>query len=72
MGKLRGADGVHYYESDTVVCEPLNDSPVYAQIDGEPLTRLPVEFKIVPRALKLLVPSDSLTAKTAAGLTPCS
>jgi diacylglycerol kinase (ATP) len=72
MGKLRGADGVHYYKSDTVVCEPLNDSPVYAQIDGEPLTRLPVEFKIVPRALKLLVPSDSLTAKTAAGLTPCS
>jgi diacylglycerol kinase family enzyme len=29
---------------------------VHAQVDGEPLGRLPVEFKIVPGALKLLVP----------------
>jgi diacylglycerol kinase family enzyme len=34
----------------------LDDQPVYAQLDGEPFVRLPVEFSIVPRALKLLVP----------------
>ncbi len=56
MGKLRGSEGVHYYKSDTVICELLDKTPVYAQIDGEPLARLPVEFKIIPRALKLLVP----------------
>jgi len=56
MKKLRGTEGVHFYKSDSVVCEPLDDKPVYAQIDGESLGRLPVEFKIVPRALKLLVP----------------
>jgi diacylglycerol kinase (ATP) len=58
MGKLRGTEGVHFYKTDTVVCEPLDKNPLYAQVDGEPLARLPVEFKIVPRALKLLVPSE--------------
>jgi diacylglycerol kinase family enzyme len=48
------------------VCEPLNADPVYAQVDGEPLARLPVEFKIVPRALKLLVP------RTIAASTPAN
>jgi diacylglycerol kinase (ATP) len=59
MGKLRGSEGVYYYKSDTVICEPLDKTPVYSQIDGEPLARLPVEFKIIPRALKLLVPGKS-------------
>jgi YegS/Rv2252/BmrU family lipid kinase len=56
MGKLRGAEGVDFFKTDSVLCEPLDSNPVYAQIDGEPLARLPVQFKIVPRALKLLVP----------------
>ena len=59
LGKLRGKEGVYYYKSDSVICEPLDDKPVYAQVDGEPLARLPVEFKIVPRALKLLVPGTT-------------
>jgi len=54
---------VHYWKANSIVCEPLDSNPVYAQIDGEPLARLPVEFKIVPRALKLLVPKDSAAAK---------
>lgn len=60
MNKLRGVDGVHFYKSDSVVCEPMDHHPVYAQIDGEPLARLPIEFKIVPRALKLLVPLNGV------------
>jgi len=56
-GNLRGTEGVHFHKSDTVICEPLDKNPVYAQVDGEPLARLPVQFKIVPRALKLLVPA---------------
>ena len=55
-GNLRGTEGVHFHKADSVICEPLDKSPLYAQVDGEPLARLPVEFKIVPRALKLLVP----------------
>ena len=63
LGKLRGTDGVHFWKAHSIVCEPLDASPVYAQVDGEPLARLPVEFKIVPRALKLVVPRDSAAAK---------
>src|SRR6202045_4353833 len=63
MGKLRGTEGVHFWKAPSIICEPLDSNPVYAPIDGEPLARLPVEFKIVPRALKLLVPRDSAAAR---------
>ena len=63
LGKLRGTDGVHFWKANSIVCEPLDSKPVYAQIDGEPLARLPVEFKIVPRALQLLVPRDAVATK---------
>jgi diacylglycerol kinase (ATP) len=56
LNKLRGTPGVEFFKSDSVVCEPLDANPIYAQVDGEPLSRLPVEFRIVPRVLKLLVP----------------
>jgi len=56
LNKLRGTEGVEFFKSDTIICEPLDSNPVYAQIDGEPLARLPVEFRIIPRALRLLVP----------------
>src|SRR5215469_3192702 len=56
LNKLRGTEGVEFFKSDSLLCEPLDANPVYAQIDGEPLARLPVEFRIIPRALKLLVP----------------
>ena len=57
LNKLRGTPGVEFFKSDSLLCEPLDAHPVYAQIDGEPLARLPLEFRIVPRALKLLIPS---------------
>ncbi|HTQ59121.1 MAG TPA: diacylglycerol kinase family protein [Candidatus Solibacter sp.] len=66
LGKLRGANGVHFWKSDRVLCEPLDGTPVYAQVDGESLARLPVEFKIVPRALKLLVPRNGVSSGTKA------
>jgi diacylglycerol kinase (ATP) len=62
MGKLRGMQGVHFSKTNRLVVEPLDDKPVHAQVDGEALGRLPVEFKIVPDALKVLVPEGGLTA----------
>ena len=64
LNKLRGTPGVEFFKSDRVLCAPLDKDPVYAQVDGEPLARLPVEFKIVPRALKLLVPPNGRSALT--------
>jgi diacylglycerol kinase (ATP) len=66
MEKLRGTRGVFFSKTDAVLCEPLDDNPVYAQVDGEPLGRLPVEFKIVPAALKVLVPEAVNHANKAA------
>ncbi len=57
LGKLRGTEGVEFFKSRSIICKPIDANPVYAQIDGESLARLPVEFQIVPRALKLLVPA---------------
>ena len=65
MGDLRKEEGVYFWKSDRLVCESIDDKPIYAQVDGEPLARLPVEFRIVPRALRLLVPGPE-TAATAA------
>jgi diacylglycerol kinase (ATP) len=59
MGNLRKERDVHFWKADTLICEPLDSNPVYAQVDGEPLARLPIEFSIVPRALKLVVPRSA-------------
>jgi diacylglycerol kinase (ATP) len=71
MGKLRGTDGVSFSKTDSLVCEPLDENPVHAQVDGEPLGRLPVRFTIVPAALKVLVPevTMSVPARSAAAST---
>src|SRR5712664_3440607 len=57
LGDLRETEGVHFWKAKTLVCEPLDKNPVYAQVDGEPLARFFFECRIVPRALKLLVPA---------------
>ena len=62
MGNLRKEEDVHFWKAETLVCEPLDADPVYAQVDGESLARLPVEFSIVPRALKLLVPREKVAS----------
>jgi YegS/Rv2252/BmrU family lipid kinase len=56
LDKLRQTSGIHFWKSDSLLCAPLGEEPVYAQVDGEPLGRLPVEFRIVPRAITLMVP----------------
>jgi diacylglycerol kinase (ATP) len=65
MGNLRKEEDVHFWKAESLVCEPLDAKPVYAQVDGEPLARLPIEFSIVPRALKLLVPRNGVASAVA-------
>jgi diacylglycerol kinase (ATP) len=54
--RLRRERGVYFWKTDQLRCEPLSEERVYAQVDGEPLGRLPVEFRVVPDALTLVVP----------------
>ena len=58
LGKLRAQRGIFFWKSDMVRCEALGSERIYAQVDGEPVGRLPVEFRMVPNALRLLVPAD--------------
>ncbi len=68
MGNLRKEEDVHFWKAESLVCEPLDANPVYAQVDGEPLARLPIEFTIVPRGLKLLVPREPVPANNSTAL----
>src|SRR5215470_6818998 len=35
FGDLRKEEGVYFWKSDRLICEPLEADPIYAQIDGE-------------------------------------
>ncbi|SNS34611.1 Diacylglycerol kinase family enzyme [Granulicella rosea] len=43
-------------DMEELLCTPLGARPVYAQADGEPLGTLPMTLRIVPGALRLLMP----------------
>ena len=57
MGKLRSVEGIDAWKDTQVVCEPVDDRMVYAQVDGEPVGPLPLVFRIVPNALSVVVPA---------------
>jgi diacylglycerol kinase family enzyme len=57
LGLLRRMRDVHFWKATTLRCEPLDDRPIHAQIDGEVAGRLPIEFSIAPDALTLVVPA---------------
>ncbi len=56
-GKLRLREGIAAWKADHSICESAGEHPVYAQVDGEPVGRLPLAFRIVPDALSLLIPA---------------
>ncbi len=56
LNKLRTVKDVHFWKAAAVRFEALKGETIYAQVDGESLCRLPVEFRIIPRALTLVVP----------------
>jgi diacylglycerol kinase family enzyme len=56
-GKLRGARHVRFFKTNSLQCASTSASHVQIQVDGEPAGRLPVEFRIVPDALTLAIPT---------------
>jgi diacylglycerol kinase family enzyme len=56
LGRHRGLPENTFWKTTAVRCEPENGNALFAQVDGEPIGRLPVEFRIVPNALTLVVP----------------
>lgn len=60
LGKLRSMEGIEAWKSTEVTCEPANGQPVFAQVDGEPIGRLPLAFRIVPNALSIVTPAPAV------------
>jgi diacylglycerol kinase (ATP) len=57
LNRLRSVRGIESWKATEVRCEPINGEPVFAQVDGEPIGTLPLEFHVVPDALTLVIPS---------------
>lgn len=57
LGTLRDMEGIEAWKAAETVCESTGDEPIYAQIDGEPVGRLPLTFKIVRDALSIVTPA---------------
>ncbi len=57
-GNHRSITDDFFWKTTSVRCEATGSESVWAQVDGEPIGRLPVEFKIVPEALTLVVPGE--------------
>jgi diacylglycerol kinase (ATP) len=55
-GQLRRAHHAHFLRAVAMRCEPIDDEPIWVQVDGEPAGRLPADFRIVEDALTLAVP----------------
>lgn len=56
---LRAARDLKFLKATRILCEPLTRVPTYMQVDGEPMGCLPAEFRIVPDALTIAVPSSA-------------
>jgi diacylglycerol kinase (ATP) len=55
-GRLRNLPGIYFWKATEVECLPVNGSTVFAQVDGEPVGALPLQFHVVPDALTLVLP----------------
>jgi diacylglycerol kinase family enzyme len=49
--------GIDSWKATEITCEPVGTGAVYAQVDGEPIGRLPLIFRIVPNALSIVTPA---------------
>lgn len=53
---------VIYAQAKTIRVEPLDDTPLWGQIDGDPAPPMPADIKIIPEAITVLVPPGAKPA----------
>lgn len=59
LGMLHRMPGIHAWKTAQASSAPHADAQIYSQVDGEPASALPVEFRVVPDALTIVVPANS-------------
>ncbi|HKW88821.1 MAG TPA: diacylglycerol kinase family protein [Candidatus Acidoferrales bacterium] len=57
LGCLRRMPGIETWKTRRISCEAMGAGAILAQVDGEAAGTLPMEFRIVPDALTLVIPS---------------
>ncbi len=57
LGCLPRVPGIHIWKTAELACAPLNAEEIFSQVDGEAANPLPLQFRIVPDALTLVLPS---------------
>ncbi len=58
LGLHRRLSDIEFYQATQASCRPVTTARVYVQLDGETAGHLPIEFRIVPDALTLVVPES--------------
>ncbi len=58
LGRLHRVSGIHVWKTSRFACQPMGNTEIFSQLDGEPASALPVEFSIVPDALTLVIPAS--------------
>jgi diacylglycerol kinase (ATP) len=58
---LRGMPGIVHWKTQRLTCTPIDADTIFAQVDGEPAGALPLDFRIVPDALTLVIPTGVQT-----------
>lgn len=61
-GNLRKLKNISFVTTRSLLCESLEESEVYSQVDGESAPQLAVNFEIVPDALTIVVPEHVAAA----------
>ncbi len=59
MGSHKRLRSTHFATFETLTIEADSDEPVQYELDGDPGGDLPVEIKVVPGRLRVLVPKDA-------------
>ncbi|MGH9865289.1 MAG: diacylglycerol/lipid kinase family protein, partial [Candidatus Acidiferrales bacterium] len=59
LGCLRRIPGIHVWKTTELTCEAVESKEIFSQIDGEAGAALPLQFRIVPDALTLVLPEGA-------------
>jgi diacylglycerol kinase family enzyme len=69
-GRHRRLQHLQFWKTREVRLLPVAGPRVHAQVDGEHIGTLPVEFRIVPDALTLVIPPHIVSGHEAVGARP--
>ena len=59
LGCLRRVPGIHCWKTAELTCDAIEAIEILSQVDGEAAAALPLQFRIVPDALTLVLPEGA-------------